>query len=153
MIFSPICRFTGYSGGFICFCDYLHQGIYGNLWTTCSKRKVLRPHSPFGKRKTREKILRVKIRAQVRKEVFVTGVQLEIAETFNSFNATLLHSQAEFFFFWNFFLVWKHNIVYSKTLLQDKKTFSVFMIASDPTPPLDKYFVQQIHQDLHLPLP
>ena len=27
------------------------------------------------------------------------------------------------------------------------------MIASDPTPPLDKYFVQQIHQDLHLPLP
>ena len=77
----------------------------------------------------------------MRKEVFVTGVQLEIAETFNSFNATLLHSQAEFFFFLNFFLVWKHNIVYSKTLLQDKKTFSVFMIASDPTPPLDKYFV------------
>ena len=139
MNFSPICRFTGYSAGFICFCDYIHQGIYGNLWTTCSKRKVPRPHSPFGKRKTREKILRVKIRAQVRKEVFVTGVQLEIAETFNSF--------------FNFFLVWKHNIVYSKTLLQDKKTFSVFMIASDPTPPLDKYFVQQIHQDLHLPLP
>ena len=26
-------------------------------------------------------------------------------------------------------------------MLQDKKTFSVFMIASDPTPPLDKYFV------------
>ena len=75
----------------------------------------------------------------MRKEVFVTGVQLEIAETFNSF--------------FNFFLVWKHNIVYSKTLLQDKKTFSVFMIASDPTPPLDKHFVQQIHQDLHLPLP
>ena len=99
MIFSPICRFTGYSGGFICFCDYIHQGIYGNLWTTCSKRKVPRPHSPFGKGKTREKIVRVKIRAQVRKEVFVTGVQVEIAETFNSFNATLLHSQAEFFFF------------------------------------------------------
>ena len=58
----------------------------------------------FGKRKTREKILRVKIRAQVRKEVFVTGVQLEITETFNSFNATLLHSQAEFFFAFFFLL-------------------------------------------------
>lgn len=107
--FSPICRFTGYSGGFICFCDYLHQGIYGNLWTTCSKRKVPRPHSPFGKRKTREKILRVKIRAQVRKEVFVTGVQGEITETFNSFNATLLHSQAEFFF--PFFFLLSANIL------------------------------------------
>lgn len=52
----------------------------------------------FGKRKTCEKILRVKIRAQVRKEVFVTGVEREITETFNSFNATLLHSQAEFLF-------------------------------------------------------
>lgn len=128
MIFSPICRFTGYSGGFICFCDYLHQGIYGNLWTTCSKRKVPRPHSPFGKRKTREKILRVKIRAQVRKEVFVTGVQGEITETVNSFNATLLHSQAEFFppFFFLLranILLWKHNIVCSKTLLQNKKNF------------------------------
>ena len=100
--FLPICRFTGYSGSFICSCDYLHQGIYGNLWTTCSKRKVPRPHSPFGKRKTRENILRV-LRAQVRKEVFVTGVQREITETFNSFNATLLHSQAEFFFFFPFY--------------------------------------------------
>lgn len=128
MIFFPICRFTGYSGGLICFCDYIHQGIYGNLWTTCAKRKVPRPHSPFGKRKTCEKILRVKIRAQVRKEVFVTGVQREVTETFNPFNATLLHSQAEFFFSFLFLfsgeiLLWKHNIVYSKTWLQNKKNF------------------------------
>ena len=46
-----MCRFTGYSGGFICFCDYIHQGIYGNLWTTCSKRKVPRSHSPFWQKK------------------------------------------------------------------------------------------------------
>ena len=66
----------------------------------------------FGKRKTREKILRVKIRAQLRKEVFVTGVQLEIAETFNSFNATLLQSQAEFFFFFliSFSLKTQHRL-------------------------------------------
>jgi len=62
---------------------------------------------PFGKRKTREKILRVRIRAQVREEVFVTGVQLEITETFNSFNATLLHSQAEFFYYYYFVLAGK----------------------------------------------
>ena len=133
MIFSPICRFTGYSGGFICFCDYIHQGIYGNLWTTCSKRKVPGSHSPFGKRKTREKILRVKIRAQVRKEVFVTGVRGEITETFNSFNTTLLHSQAEFFpppppFFFSFkrehfTLKTQHRLF--KDIAQNKKKFSV----------------------------
>lgn len=158
MIFFPICRFTGYSRGFICFCDYIHQGIYGNLWTTCSKRKVPRSHGAFWQEKNaRENPACKDTRASAQGGV-CPGVQLEITETFNSFNATLLHSQAAFFFPFYFFLAGKFYFENTTSFIQRhrskiKKTFSVLMIASDPTPPLDKYFVQQIHQDLYLPLP
>ena len=153
MIFSPICRFTGYSGGFICFCDYIHQGIYGNLWTTCAKRKVPRSHSPFWQEKNaRENPACKDTRASAQGGVCHRR-SAGNRGNFQLFQCYVASQPGRVFFFFNFFLVCKHNIVYSKTLLQDKKTFSVFMIASDPTPPLDKYFVQQIHKDLHLPLP